>query len=129
MVTEVIKTSDVASLKGVEIISIKSTETMMTTVYTVQTKTKTNEVQIVTISVAPEGKPQIVQIEPVKDQVKVVIVSESKKEKKVSEVTGDVTTVTTEVKEVDEKSKNYTAEILKSVPQVTTYTPVSVKST
>jgi Cu/Ag efflux protein CusF len=70
----------------------------------------------VTISVAPEGKPQIVQIEPVKDQVKVVIVSESKKEKKVSEVTGDVTTVTTEVKEVDEKSKNYTAEILKSVP-------------
>jgi hypothetical protein len=35
MVTEVIKTSDVASLKGVEIISIKSTETMMTTVYTV----------------------------------------------------------------------------------------------
>lgn len=69
-----------------------------------------------TISVAPEGKPQIVQIEPVKDQVKVVIVSESKKEKKVSEVTGDVTTVTTEVKEVDEKSKNYTTEILKSVP-------------
>lgn len=84
MVTEVINTSDVVSLKDVEIISIKSTETLVTTLYTVETKTKTNEVQIVTISVAPEEKPQIIQIEPIKEPVKEVIVSESKKEKKVS---------------------------------------------
>lgn len=109
MVAEVIKTSEIVSLKEVEIASIKSSETLLTTLYTVETKTKENEVQIVTISVAPEQKPQIVQIEPVKEPVIEVIVSESKKEKKVNEITGDVVTVTTEVLEVKDKAKTYTS--------------------
>ena len=94
MVTEVVQTSDIKELQTVEITSIKATESIVSTVYEVETTNENNQVQVVTISVEPKKKPVIVKVKEVTKETEettsttVTKTEETKVTKTVSEVTG-----------------------------------------
>lgn len=62
LVNNTIENSSIPALKDVEIVSIKSTESILATLYTVETKNQRNEKQVVLISVPPGEKPEIVRV-------------------------------------------------------------------
>ena len=101
MISEVINTSEIKEIQTTNIVSIKEKETILNTVYTVETKDESNNVQVVTISVEPDQKPVIVQVEEVKSEttqsesISTVVTQETKVTKEVSEVTGEIVTVQT----------------------------------
>lgn len=85
---------------------------------------------MVTISVDSEGKQEIVHVEEVVKPFKPTIVTgESKTTKEVSVVTGSHITVSTKQTEVVKQSQVVETEVIKAVPIVKPYKPVSVQTT
>ena len=85
--------------------------------------------QLVKISVVPDKKPEIIQVTPIKEEVKTVTVTESKKSKTVSQVTGATITVTTDKSEVASQAQVFAPAVIKVIPDVAGTTPVSIKTT
>lgn len=102
----------------------------MSTVYEVETKDKEGQIQIVTISVKPDEKPEIVTVEQKEESNVVSTVTSSteiKTSKKVSEITGEIVTVSTGGSVV-ELVKEYTPVIVEQVPEIAICEPVYVET-
>lgn len=131
-IVETIKNSNIETIKNSEIIQIISKETLISTIYEVETKGKDGQVQIITISVQPEQKPEIVQVQPTKPTTTTgssttTSTQETKTTKTVSEVTGETVTITTGG-EVGELVEIFTPAIVKQIPEIAVLEPIFVET-
>jgi hypothetical protein len=129
LLNNVIGSSTMPVLKDATIVSINSTDTYLNTVYTVKTLTKANNIQIVTIVSEPDKTPEVVYVQNENLPAISSATEASTTTVQTSQLTGNVITITTDQTNVINQTDLFLPAIVKVIPQVSNYQPISVKTT
>jgi hypothetical protein len=129
LLNNVIGSSTMPVLKDATIVSINSTDTYLNTVYTVKTLTKANNIQIVTIVSEPDKTPEVVYVQNENPPAISSATEASTTTVQTSQLTGNLITITTDQTNVINQTDLFLPAIVKVIPQVSNYQPISVKTT